>query len=152
MPHYRVQVLVQCAQPGVTPDRENELVELPRRMLFTPPRFLGELLTLAAQAVEVPGGAGDATALALAAARKVLPQGYGLDVVPQPYAHREVDGTYLASGPGSFVFILGQAQGGAVVPFTAQQSHQLRAAGTTIDARPRRVEVEFRCHLMVSAL
>jgi hypothetical protein len=152
VPQFRIQVIVQCGPPDVTPDVENGLVELPRRMLFTPPRFLGELLTRAASTVEVQGGTSEASLLALAAAKTVLPAGYGLDIVPQAYAHREVDGTYMASGPGSYVFIVGEARTGAVVPFTSQQSHELSSDGTTLDTGPRRVDVEFRCHLLVTAL
>lgn len=150
MPRFRVKVLVQCAQPDVTPDVENELVAMPRRVLFTPPPFLAELLSLASKAVDVPAAALDEPQLALEAAKQVVPQGYKLDVVRKPFAHREVDGTYMSTGGGEYVFILGRASTDEVRPYTVRQRHQLRAAGSTEE--PRDVQVEFRCHLVVSAL
>lgn len=150
MAQFRVKVLVQCAQPDVTPDVENELVPMPRRVLFTPPPFLAEMLTRASNAVEVTSDALDEPQLALEAAKKVVPSGFKLDVVRKPFAHREVDGTYLATGAGEYVFILGRESTTEVRPYTLRQRHQLRAAGSTEE--PRDVQVEFRCHLVVSAL
>jgi hypothetical protein len=154
MPQFRVKVLVQCAPPNVTPDVANELVLMPRRVLFTPPPFLGEMLARAAQPIDVPDDATDETsdeaAGALVAARRVVPEGYGLDLVRNSFAHREVDGTYLSTGSGGHVFILGKAGGADIKPYTIRQRHELRAAGS--DAPPSQVQVEFRCHLMVTAL
>jgi len=150
MPQYRVKVLVQCAPPNVTPDVENDLVLMPRRVLFTPPPFLGEMLARAANPIDVPDTTTDEVAGALAAARRVVPEGYDLDLVRNSFAHREVDGTYLSTGGGGHVFILGRAGGADVQPYTVRQRHELREAGS--DAAPRQVQVEFRCHLMVTAL
>lgn len=150
MPHYRVKVLVQCAPPNVTPDIDNELVLMPRRVLFSPPPFLGEMLARSANPIEVPDTTTDEVAGALEAARRVVPEGFGLDLVRTSFAHREVDGTYLSTGSGGHVFILGRAGAADVQPYTIRQRHELRAAGS--DAPPRQVQVEFRCHLMVTAL
>lgn len=154
MPQFRVKVVVQCAPPNVTPDLENELVLMPRRVLFTPPAFLGEMLALATSAIDVAesdvaSGADEAT-LAREAAKRVLPAGHGLELVKASYAHREVDGTYLATGSGGHVFIVGRSGGTDVQPYTIRQRHELRTAGG--DGTLQKVQVEFRCHLMVSAL
>lgn len=150
MPRFKVKVLVQCAPPGVTPDAPNELVEMPRRVLFTPPPFLGEMLARSAQAIEAPDDALDEAAAAFEAARAVLPAGYSLDLVKMSFAHREVDGTYLATGGGGYVFIVGKAASTEIKPYTVRQRHFLRTAGS--DAPEREVQVEFRCHLVVTAL
>ncbi len=150
MAQFLVRVLTQCGIPSMTPDVENGVAELPKRMLYEHPPFMGPLLTRAG-VVEIAAGKG-ADLDALAAARAVLPSGFALDVVPQPYAHREVSGTYVTSAAsGERVFIVGTPSGSDVAPLTTNQTHNFRvasAAGIT----NKRLEVEFRCHLVVKPL
>lgn len=150
MARYLVRVLTQCGIPAMTPDDENGVAELPKRMLYEHPPFMGPLLTRAG-VVDIAAGKGDDED-ALAAARAVLPPGFALDVVPQPFAHREVSGTYVKSTASTErVFIVGTPTGTTVEPLTTNQTHNFRiasAAGTT----NKRLDVEFRCHLIVKPL
>lgn len=151
MPRFLVRVFVQCGSPGVTPDQENTLVQLPKRMLHEPPLFMAQLLTRAGEVV-VESNATDESQLAMEAARKVLPPDQGLDVVQQIYAHREVEGTYVNSGGGGYVFIVGKQEGASVVPVTDRKMLTVKSTAMSTTGTTKTVEVEFRCHLMVTAL
>lgn len=151
MPRFRVRVLVQCATPGVTPDQQNALVSLPRRMLYELPK---ELAVVLANSNEVTVDDADLpeSALALKAAQKLVAATTTLDIMPTAYAHEEVGGTYLVSNSGSHTFIVARRGDSVPSPMVTRQTHVLAPEGAAAGAEPRTVQVEFRCHLVVESL
>jgi len=152
MPQFQVRVFTQCAVPGMTPDKDNALTQLPKRMLYEHPPFMAQLLARAG-VVTVEASTSDLGALAMSAARSVLPPGFDLDLVPQVYTHREVEGTYvksLAAETGNYVFIVGKPAPEGVVPLITQQT--MSSLKVMSANGPTPVVVEYRCHLVVTAL
>ena len=150
MPRFLVRAFVQCALPDVTPDQSNALAQLPKRMLYELPPFMGPLLARSG-AIDVADSSSGS--LAMLAANAVLPEGFALQVLPQGYAHREIDGTYVASGDGSQVFIVGTQQGADIVPLTTKQTFRSTTQGPgQLQAVTKSVDYEFRCHLVVTPL
>jgi len=153
MPRFLVRVFTQCGPPGGTPDQENGTVQLAKRMLYEQPPFMAQLPARAGE-VQVESDSTDPSELAMMAARKAIPEGQGLDLVQQVYEHHEVGGTYVQSGGGGYVFILGTQNGTGVVPLTDRKTLTVKSTAMTASGTPltKTVEVEFRCHLVVAVL
>lgn len=145
MPQFQVRVLVQAAEPNVTPDVANAAVTLPRRMLWEIPKELAPLI--AASGIHVVDGAGSAAAAALQAAQRVVGSDGPFDVLPDGFTHREVAGSYLQSQGESTVFLLSRRGSGR--PWTTLQRVSVPKPGGT---DPIALQVEFRCHIVVQNL
>lgn len=154
MPQFKVFVYTQCATPGTTPDLDNTEVKLPRRMLLQQPPFMSAMLEAAKYTLTAES--------AFAAASAVIPEGFSLGLVNEPYIHREINGVYVKQAdllPGETadrVFVLQSVHAGVAQPWTKQQIIPVKttalaggmtggdATGTT-----KNIQVEFRVHLLV---
>jgi hypothetical protein len=145
MPQFQVRLLVQCAEPNVTPDVANAAVTMPRRMLWEIPRELAPLI--AANGVRTIDGGGTDRELALQAARQLVGADGPFEVLPDGFTHREVAGSYLQSQGDSTVFLLSRRGTGR--PWTTRQTITVAKVDT---GETVAVPVEFRCHVVVQNL
>lgn len=144
MAQFRVRLLIQCGQPGITPAVETKPVTLPNRMLWELPRQLVPLLAAAGN-FDVPKD-GPEPELARQAAQSLLATTTSFDLLPETWTHREVAGSYLRTQEGSYVFVLGRK--GTTNAYAVRQS----IAMIGDDGVTQLTTVEFRCHVVAERL
>ncbi|MBK8097461.1 MAG: hypothetical protein IPK26_10155 [Planctomycetes bacterium] len=144
MAQFRVRLLIQCGQPGVTPAVETRSVNLPNRMLWELPRQLAPLLAAGGN-FEIPTN-GPEPQLARQAALSLLGTTTDFDLLPEVWTHREVAGSYLRTQEGSYVFVLSRK--GATNAYATRQS----IAMTGDDGVTQLTTIEFRCHVIAERL
>ena len=157
MPQFLVRVFTQCAVPGTTPDLDNTEAKLPRRMLYEHPPFMSALLAAAKSPLYAES--------VLDAARTVLPEGFQLALVPEPYQHREINGVYVKQAglqpteSPETIYVLQTTKNGSPEPLAVRQTIPVKAtlqsAGMTASdelGATKNIAVEFRVHLVVREL